>query len=79
MRFLQLITEKDPHALVLPLKLPMKTNRSKPAVKTHEGGTAQQVSAELELRRTLMTCLLFENTFYEGSESIAKRLADLVP
>lgn len=57
----------------------MKTNRKKESAKTHEGATAQCVGAEEELRRTLMTCLLFENTLYEGGETIASRLAGLVP
>lgn len=48
-------------------------------MKTHEGATAQRVSAELELRRSLMTCLLWEDTFYEKGSDIAARIADLVP
>lgn len=56
-----------------------KTNVSRkyPTVKTHEGGKAYQANALGELRRTLSTCLLFENTFYEGGDSIANRLGEL--
>lgn len=59
----------------------MKTNRKKSTEKvyTHEGAVAQKVSPELELRRTLMTCLLWEDTFYESGSSVASRLAELVP
>jgi 60 kDa SS-A/Ro ribonucleoprotein len=57
----------------------MKTNtRTKDVVRTHEGAVAQRVSPKLELRRTLMTCLLWEDTFYESGNSIANRLAELV-
>lgn len=45
---------------------------------THEGGTAQRVSPLLELKRTVLTCMLWENTFYESGDSIADRIADLV-
>lgn len=56
----------------------MKTNTKEKAVKTHEGAVAQRVSPELELRRSLMTCLLWENIFYEKGSKVAKRIADLV-
>jgi hypothetical protein len=60
----------------------MKTNLSVASqlpVHTHEGAVAQRISAEGELKRTLLTCLLWEDTFYEGGDSIANRIADLVP
>lgn len=44
---------------------------------THEGATAQKVSALAELRRSLMTCMLWEDTFYEGGDSIAERIKTL--
>jgi 60 kDa SS-A/Ro ribonucleoprotein len=47
-------------------------------VQTHELGTAQRVSPLLELRRSVLTCLLYENTFYEKGSDIATRIADLV-
>ena len=47
--------------------------------RTHEGGKAVATNAEQELRRTLLTCLLFEGTFYESGVGIAERIADLVP
>lgn len=46
--------------------------------RTHEGGTAQTVSPFLELKRTVMTCMLWEKTFYESGESIANRIKKLV-
>ena len=47
-------------------------------VRTHEGAVAQKVSPKLELRRTVLTCLLWEDTFYEKGGAIAARVAELV-
>ena len=39
-------------------------------VRTHEGAVAQKVDAKSALRRTVLTCLLWEDTFYEkGNDS----------
>jgi hypothetical protein len=45
---------------------------------THEGAVAQNVNPRLALRRTMLTCLLWEDTFYEKGSKIAERIADLV-
>ena len=47
-------------------------------VRTHEGAVAQKVSAKAELRRTVLTCLLWEDAFYEKGSGIAARIAELV-
>ena len=47
-------------------------------VRTHEGAVAQRVSPLAELRRTVLTCLLWEDTFYEKGSAIAMRIAALV-
>jgi 60 kDa SS-A/Ro ribonucleoprotein len=47
-------------------------------VGTHEGAVAQKVGPKLELRRTVLTCLLWEDTFYEKGSGIAARVAELV-
>ena len=47
-------------------------------VRTHEGAVAQNVSPKAELRRTVLTCLLWEDTFYEKGNDIAKQIAELV-
>jgi 60 kDa SS-A/Ro ribonucleoprotein len=44
---------------------------------THEGGKASIISKEAELRRSVMACLLWENTFYENGEDIGKRITQL--
>jgi len=46
--------------------------------RTHEGAVAQHVDPRSELRRGVLTCLLWEDTFYEKGSDIAKRLAELV-
>lgn len=46
--------------------------------RTHEGAVAQRVDPRRELRRTVLTCLLWEDTFYEKSNDVAKRIAELV-
>jgi 60 kDa SS-A/Ro ribonucleoprotein len=47
-------------------------------VRTHEGAVAQRVDARRKLRRTVLTCLLWEDTFYETGNDIAGRIAELV-
>jgi 60 kDa SS-A/Ro ribonucleoprotein len=47
-------------------------------VRTHEGAVAQKIDAKRELRRSVLTCLLWEDTFYEKGNDIAKRIAELV-
>lgn len=57
----------------------MKTNtRTNLSARTHEGLAVRQPSVMAELRRTASACLLFEGTFYESGEDIAKRLHGLV-
>lgn len=56
----------------------MKTNK-KPVIHTHEGGVAKNISPEQQLRRSVMSCLLWEDTFYEDGVSIAKRIQTLIP
>jgi hypothetical protein len=46
--------------------------------RTHEGAVAQKVSAKAELRRTVLTCLLWEDAFYEKGSGIAEQIAELV-
>ena len=44
---------------------------------THEGGRAVNLTPEQELRRSVLACLLWENSFYESGESIADRIIGL--
>ncbi len=47
-------------------------------IKTHEGAPAYQINAEQQLRRSVMSCLLWEKTFYEDGEDIAKRISGTI-
>ena len=47
--------------------------------RTHEGGPAKGISAELQLRRSVLACMLWENEFYEDGQEIAARIRTLVP
>jgi len=49
------------------------------APRTHEGAPARHISTELQLRRSVLACLLWENQFYEDGVEIAGRIAELVP
>src|SRR5882724_1674720 len=49
------------------------------APRTHEGAPARHISTELQLRRSVMACLLWESQFYKDGVEIAGRIAELVP
>jgi hypothetical protein len=55
-----------------------RTNKRPPRPgRTHEGGPSRlQLAPEEQLRRSLMSCLLWENEFYEDGHTIADRLED---
>lgn len=44
---------------------------------THEGARAVRISPVMELKRSVMATLLWEDTFYESGESIADRIFSL--
>lgn len=58
----------------------MKLN--KPTIKkpvfTHEGGPASRISSLQELERTVMSCMLWEDVFYENGQDIASRISGLI-
>lgn len=47
-------------------------------VLTHEGARASRVNPAEQLRRTVLSCMLFEKGFYEDGVEISARIADLV-
>jgi len=57
-----------------------KINRSvkTPAITTHEGGRAKRIGDMAQLRRSVLACMLWEDTFYESGEQIADRISRLV-
>ncbi len=46
---------------------------------TAEGAKAQHINPELQLRRSVCACMLWESSFYEDGESIAERIMKLIP
>jgi len=54
-----------------------KTN-SFPNEKTFEGGVASRVSIKEQLKRSVMSCMLWEDSFYEDGVSVTKRIESLI-
>lgn len=59
----------------------MKTNTKTPVkpIFTHEGGKAKRITPLQELKRTVMSCFLWENNFYESGVNVADRIKTLIP
>jgi len=56
----------------------INTKSYRAPVLTHEGGRATRSSTEKQLERSVMSCLLWEDSFYESGENIAQRISKLV-
>ncbi len=54
-------------------------NKPTPSLRTAEGGTAKRVTPFQELKRTVLACMLWEDSFYESGVSVADRIKTLVP
>lgn len=50
--------------------------RNIPRESTHEGAPAKRIDSELQLRRSVLSCLLWEDEFYEDGISIADRISE---
>ena len=46
--------------------------------RAHEGAPARHISPELQLRRSVLACMLWEDQFYEDGVAIAGRIRELV-
>ena len=55
-----------------------RTNLAQP-IYTHEGAKAKKINPLLELKRSVLSCLLWEDTFYESGKSVVDRIKELVP
>lgn len=55
-----------------------QVNKAVESVYTHNGAKAKKISPWFELRRSVMACLLWEDTFYEKGEAIADRIQNLI-
>lgn len=58
----------------------MRVNRKivVPAILTHEGAKAVRIDAEQQLRRSVLSCMLWESEFYVDGQSIADRITSEV-
>jgi 60 kDa SS-A/Ro ribonucleoprotein len=56
-----------------------KLNNPKTPIYTKEGAKAKRINYELQLRRSVMACMLWEDSFYEDGMSVAKRIEDAIP
>ena len=57
----------------------MRFNQISKKPRTHEGAVAPVLSPAAQLERSVMACMLWENTFYEDGVDIAERMKVLVP
>jgi 60 kDa SS-A/Ro ribonucleoprotein len=56
---------------------PWMTTKTK-GERTHEDAPARHISAEQQLRRSVLACMLWEDQFYEDGVAIAGRIRELV-
>ena len=54
----------------------MQLNKRPKSIKTYEGAPAKRITVQEQLRRSVMSCLLWEREFYEDGQAIADRIAD---
>lgn len=55
----------------------MATLNRQNRITTHEGAPAQNIDALAQLERSVMSCLLWEDTFYEDGQEIGQRIVEL--
>ena len=55
----------------------MRINTKRASLMTHEGARVSRISVIAQLRRSVLSCLLWESEFYEDGADIAKRISDL--
>lgn len=55
----------------------INVHKQRPAEHTHEGAVASRITAEQRLRRSVCSCLLWENEAYEDGKTIAERIGEL--
>ena len=54
----------------------MRLNSKIDPLFTYEGAQAQHISSFAQLRRSISSCLLWEDEFYEDGKSIAERISE---
>jgi 60 kDa SS-A/Ro ribonucleoprotein len=55
----------------------MRINTKRASLMTHEGAPARHISVLAQLRRSVLSCLLWESEFYEDGVEIGRRIANL--
>lgn len=55
----------------------MRINTKRASLVTHEGARASRIGVLAQLRRSVLSCLLWESEFYEDGAEISKRIAEL--
>src|SRR5947209_2154559 len=57
----------------------LNTATQRAPIFTHEGGRATPTDSFDELKRAVLTSMLWEDSFYETGSEIAKRITELIP
>ena len=55
----------------------INTRSKKDQIFTHEGAKAVHITPQLQLRRSVLACMLWEDQFYEDGKTIADRISEL--
>ena len=61
------------------MRLNIAKHYKRPRLRTHEGAPASAITPEQALRRSVLSCMLWEGEFYEDGVQIAGRIRELVP
>jgi 60 kDa SS-A/Ro ribonucleoprotein len=61
------------------MRLNIAKHYLRPHLRTHEGAPAKAISPAQALRRSVLSCMLWEGEFYEDGVQIAGRIHELVP
>ena len=61
------------------MRLNIAKHYKRPRLRTHEGAPAKAITPEQALRRSVLSCMLWEGEFYEDGVQIAGRIRELVP
>ena len=61
------------------LNFPKYSKKPRVHLRTHEGAPAVAIAPEQALRRSVLSCMLWEGEFYEDGVQIAGRIGELVP
>ena len=61
------------------MRLNISKHFKRPRLRTHEDAPAAAITPEQALRRSVLSCMLWEGEFYEDGVQIAGRIRELVP